>query len=43
MTPWDFVTLAYALTGLATCALVGQSWWAMRRAEAAAEAAKPRR
>ena len=37
MNPWPFVAAAYALTLLATAALVILSWRAMRRAEAAAE------
>jgi hypothetical protein len=37
MNPWPFVIAAYALTLLATAALVLLSWRAMRRAEAAAE------
>ena len=40
MNQWNFVIAAYALTALATLLLVGGSWLAMRRAEAAAEAAK---
>ena len=37
MNPWPFVTAAYALTFLATAALVLLSWRSMRKAEAAAE------
>ena len=37
MNPWPFVAAAYALTLLATAALVILSWRSMRRAEAAAE------
>ncbi|HMI40349.1 MAG TPA: heme exporter protein CcmD [Sphingomicrobium sp.] len=37
MNPWPFVTAAYALTLLATAALVLLSWRSMRKAEAAAE------
>ena len=37
MNPWPFVIAAYALTLLATAALVLLSWRAMRKAEAAAE------
>ena len=37
MNPWPFIIAAYALTLLATAALVLLSWRAMRRAEAAAE------
>jgi heme exporter protein D len=37
MNPWPFVTAAYALTLLATAALVLASWRSMRKAEAAAE------
>jgi hypothetical protein len=31
--PWPFVLAAYALTIVGTLALVGWSWFAMRRAE----------
>jgi heme exporter protein CcmD len=37
MNPWPFVIAAYALTLLATAALVLQSWRSMRTAEAAVE------
>ena len=37
MNPWPFVIAAYALTILATAALVLLSWRSMRRAEAAVE------
>jgi heme exporter protein D len=37
MNPWPFVAAAYALTLLATAALVILSWRSMRKAEAAAE------
>ena len=37
MNPWPFVTAAYALTLLATAALVLLSWRSMRKVEAAAE------
>ena len=37
MNPWPFVIAAYALTLLATAALVLLSWRSMRKAEAAAE------
>jgi len=37
MNPWPFVAAAYALTLLATAALVLWSWRSMRKAEAAAE------
>jgi hypothetical protein len=40
---WAFVAAAYALALLATAILVGWSFLAMRRAEAAAEALKDRR
>ena len=43
MNQWDFVAAAYSLTAVATLALLSRSWLAMRRAEAGAEAAKPRR
>ena len=36
MDHWPFILAAYAATGLATLALVAQSWLAMRRAEKAA-------
>jgi len=34
---WDFVVVAYALTGLLTAAVLGESWRAMRRAEGRAD------
>ena len=37
MNPWPFVIAAYALTLLATAALVILSWRSMHKAEAAAE------
>jgi hypothetical protein len=37
MNPWPFVIAAYALTLLATAALVLLSWRSMRNAEATAE------
>ena len=37
MNPWPFVAAAYALTLLATAALVLLSWRSMRKAEAASE------
>ena len=40
MNPWPFVIAAYALTLLATAALVLLSWRAMRKAEAAVEQIK---
>nr|WP_294850187.1 hypothetical protein [uncultured Sphingomonas sp.] len=42
MTQWTFVIAAYGLTTVATAAIVVTSWLSMRRAEAAAEAAKRR-
>ena len=42
MNEWSFVAAAYGLTGLATALLACGSWIAMRRAEAAADAAKRR-
>ena len=42
MNQWAFVIAAYALALLATTILVGWSFLAMRRAEAAAEALKDR-
>jgi hypothetical protein len=43
MNQWKFVIAAYALTALATLILLSWSWLAMRRAEAAADAAKRQR
>ncbi len=40
MSQWSFVIAAYAVTALATLALLAASLVAMRRAEAAAEAVK---
>jgi hypothetical protein len=40
---WPFIILAYALTILATLAVTGWSWSAMRRAEAEAEALRGER
>ena len=40
MNPWPFVIAAYALTLLATAALILLSWRSMRKAEAAAERLK---
>ncbi len=40
MNQWSFVIAAYALTAIATLALLGWSFVAMRRAEADAEAVK---
>ena len=40
MNQWSFVIAAYALTAIATLALLGLSFAAMRRAEADAEAVK---
>ena len=37
MNPWPFVAAAYALTLLATAALVLLSWRSMRKAESDAE------
>ena len=42
MNGWPFVIAAYALTALATTALLAHSWRAMHRAEAAADAARRR-
>ena len=42
MNPWPFVIAAYAATIAATAALLLWSYWAMRRAEAAADALKRR-
>ena len=36
MNAWPFIVAAYALALMATAALTGWSWAAMRRAEAAA-------
>jgi len=35
---WWFVTAAYGVAALGTGGLAAASWWAMRRAEAAADA-----
>ena len=43
MSQWSFVIAAYALTALATLGLLGWSCASMRRAEAAADAAKRNR
>ena len=43
MNQWGFVITAYALVALATVALIGWSYLAMRGAEADADAAKRRR
>ena len=40
MNQWAFVIAAYAVTGIATLGLLGWSFIAMRRAEAAADAIK---
>ena len=40
MNHWPFVIAAYAITLGATAALILSSWWAMRRAERLAEAAR---
>ena len=40
MNPWPFVIAAYALTLLATAALVLLSWRKMRKAEVAVEQLK---
>jgi hypothetical protein len=40
MNPWPFVIAAYAVTIVGAAALALLSWRAMRRAEAAVEAAK---
>ncbi len=42
MTQWNFVLAAYAITALATIALLVASWRAMRRAEAGAETLRRR-
>ncbi len=42
MNQWSFVIAAYALTAIATLALLGWSFPAMRRAEADADALKRR-
>ena len=42
MTQWNFVIAAYAVVGVATFALIVWAATSMRRAEAAADAAKPR-
>lgn len=38
MSHWPFIIAAYGLTLLATLGVTFWSWWAMRRAEADAEA-----
>ncbi len=43
MSHWPFIAAAYAIALLATAILVGWSFAAMRRAEAAADALKDRR
>ena len=43
MSQWSFVIAAYAVTALATIGLLGWSFASMRRAEAAADAAKRNR
>ncbi len=43
MNQWNFVIAAYAVTALATLGLLVWSYASMRRAEAAAEAAKRNR
>ena len=43
MSQWSFVIAAYSLTALATLGLLGGSFLSMRRAEAAADAAKRNR
>ncbi len=40
MNQWHFVVAAYAVTAVATLALIGWAWASMRRAEAAAHAVK---
>lgn len=42
MSQWGFVVAAYGLAGLATTALLGWAYLAMRTAEADAEAVKRR-
>ena len=42
MSQWSFVIAAYAIVGVATFGLIGWAWFAMRRAEAQAEAVKRR-
>ena len=42
MNPWPFVIGAYAVTIIATAALLLWAWRSMRRAEAAAESLKSR-
>lgn len=37
MNHWAFVTAAYTVTLIGTAGLAAASWWAMRRAEAAAD------
>ena len=43
MNQWSFVIAAYAVVGVATLALIAWAATAMRRAEAAADAAKTRK
>jgi Flp pilus assembly protein CpaB len=43
MNPWPFVIAAYALTAIGTLGLTGWSFFAMRRAEAEAEAVRNER
>ncbi|WP_269747813.1 hypothetical protein [Sphingomonas sp. TDK1] len=38
MNHWCFVTAAYLVVAIGTGGVAAASWWAMRRAEAAAEA-----
>ncbi|MCY7398659.1 MAG: heme exporter protein CcmD [Sphingomonas bacterium] len=40
MNQWSFVLAAYGVTALATIVLVVATWRAMRRAEAAVDAAR---
>ena len=42
MNQWNFVIAAYAVVSVATLALIVWAATSMRRAEAAADAAKPR-
>tara|TARA_Y100000815_G_scaffold272008_2_gene299876 strand:- start:787 stop:918 length:132 start_codon:yes stop_codon:yes gene_type:complete len=43
MNHWAFITAAYVITLAGAAALALQSWHAMRRAEAAAEALRKKR